>query len=60
MGTSVSALINASIRKELAENLEDLRAIRERENEDTLPFEEILISLQQDVEDIKRRLEREA
>ncbi len=48
MGVSVSALINDSLRNELREDLEDLQAIRERANEETVSFEEVLRSLKLD------------
>ena len=46
--TSISELVNTAVRKTLAEDAEDLAAFRERADEPTLSFEEL-------VQDLKRR-----
>jgi hypothetical protein len=46
--TSISELVSTAVRKSLAEDAEDLAAFRERAEEPTLAFEEL-------VRDLKRR-----
>jgi hypothetical protein len=46
--TSISELVNTAVRKTLAEDAEDLASFRERADEPTLAFEEL-------VQDLKRR-----
>jgi len=46
--TSISELVNTAVRRALAEDAEDLAAFRERADEPTLAFEEL-------VSDLKRR-----
>ena len=46
--TSVSDLVNQAIREALAEDLDDLQAFRDRENEPTMDFETFLKSLKSD------------
>lgn len=48
MDRTMSALIKEAIREDLAEEAEDLAAIRERAGERGIPFEEV-------VQDLKRR-----
>ena len=43
--SSVSDLVNQAIRDSLAEDLEDLQAFRDRENEPTMDFETFLTQL---------------
>jgi hypothetical protein len=45
---SISDLVNTAVRRSLAEDAEDLAAFRERANEPTLAFEDLL-------RDLKRR-----
>lgn len=45
---SISEIVNEAVRHELAEDTEDLAAVRERAGEPLLDFEEV-------VEDLKRR-----
>ncbi|MBN1435339.1 ribbon-helix-helix protein, CopG family [Candidatus Fermentibacterales bacterium] len=45
---SVSELINEAIRKELAEDAEDLASFRVRQNEPAVPFEEFVNKLKAD------------
>ena len=42
---SISELIDLAIRHELAEDEEDIRAFKERENESTISFESVLRDL---------------
>lgn len=46
--TSISELVNAAVRSTLAEDAEDLAAFRDRANEPTIAFEDL-------VRDLKRR-----
>ena len=46
--TSISELVNTAVRESLAEDAEDLAAFRDRADEPTLSFEEL-------VQDLKRR-----
>jgi hypothetical protein len=48
VSTSVSDLVNSAIRDSLHEDLEDLQAFRERENEPTIDFEKFLKQLKED------------
>ena len=48
VSTSVSDLVNSAIRDSLQEDLEDLQAFRERENEPTIDFEKFLKQLKED------------
>jgi len=48
VSTSVSDLVNSAIRDSLEEDLEDLQAFRERENEPTIDFEKFLKQLKKD------------
>ena len=48
VSTSVSDLVNSAIRDSLQEDLEDLQAFRDRENEPTMDFEEFLKKLKKD------------
>lgn len=43
--SSVSELVNQAIREALSEDLDDLQAFRDRENEPTMDFETFLKSL---------------
>lgn len=43
--SSVSDLVNEAIRESLAEDLDDLQAFRDRENEPTIDFETFLNGL---------------
>ncbi|MCC5807021.1 MAG: hypothetical protein JJU00_11900 [Opitutales bacterium] len=45
VSSSVSELVNQSIRESLAEDLEDLQAFKERESEPSLDFETFLKGL---------------
>ncbi|MFO7524819.1 MAG: CopG family transcriptional regulator [Ignavibacteriaceae bacterium] len=42
---SVSEIIERAVRRELSEDQEDLKAFKERENEDTVSFEKVLDDL---------------
>jgi len=44
-GRTLSDLLNEFVRQGLSEDLEDLAAVAEREEEETLPFEEALREL---------------
>ena len=46
--SSVSDLVNQAIRDALSEDLDDLQAFRDRENEPTMDFETFLKSLKSD------------
>lgn len=46
--SSVSDLVNQAIRDALTEDLDDLQAFRDRENEPTMNFETFLNSLKSD------------
>ena len=46
--SSVSDLVNQAIREALSEDLDDLQAFRDRENEPTMDFESFLKSLKSD------------
>ncbi|TVR51705.1 MAG: CopG family transcriptional regulator [Puniceicoccaceae bacterium] len=46
--SSVSDLVNDAVRQSFAEDLEDLEAFRDRENEPTVDFEEFLKKLKED------------
>ena len=46
--SSVSDLVNQAIREALSEDLDDLQAFRDRENEPTMDFETFLKSLKSD------------
>jgi len=46
--TSISELVNTAVRKSLSEDADDLAAFRDRADEPTLSFEEL-------VQDLKRR-----
>ncbi|WP_269525807.1 ribbon-helix-helix domain-containing protein [Coraliomargarita parva] len=46
--SSVSNLVNQAIREALSEDLDDLQAFRDRENEPTMNFETFLKSLKSD------------
>ncbi len=46
--SSVSDLVNQAIREALSEDLDDLQAFRDRENEPTMGFETFLKSLKSD------------
>lgn len=46
--SSVSDLVNQAIRDALSEDLDDLQAFRDRENEPTMNFETFLKSLKSD------------
>jgi histidinol dehydrogenase len=48
VSTSVSDLVNRTIRDSLQEDLEDLEAFHERENEPTIDFEKFLKQLKKD------------
>jgi hypothetical protein len=48
VSTSVSDLVNSAIRDSLEEDLEDLQAFREREDEPTIDFEKFLKQLKKD------------
>jgi len=48
VSTSVSDLVNSAIRDSLQEDLEDLGAFHERENEPTIDFEKFLKQLKKD------------
>jgi len=48
VSTSLSDLVNSAIRDSLQEDLEDLQAFRERENEPTIDFEKFLKQLKAD------------
>ncbi len=43
--TSISELVNTAVRESLAEDAEDLAAFRERADEPTLHFEELVLDL---------------
>jgi hypothetical protein len=45
--TSISELVNTAVRRTLAEDAEDLAAFRERADEPTLAFEELVRDLKQ-------------
>lgn len=46
--SSVSDLVNQAIREALSEDLDDLQAFRDRENEPTMDFESFLKTLKSD------------
>jgi len=46
--SSVSDLVNQAIREALSEDLDDLQAFRDRENEPTMDFETFLKSMKSD------------
>ena len=46
--SSVSELVNQAIREALSEDLDDLQAFRDRENEPTMDFETFLKRLKSD------------
>jgi len=48
VSTSVSDLVNDAIRTSLLEDLEDLQAFEDRENEPTIDFERFLKKLKKD------------
>ena len=48
VSSSVSDLVNQAIREALSEDLDDLQAFRDRENEPTMDFETFLKSLKND------------
>ena len=48
VSSSVSDLVNQAIRDALSEDLDDLQAFRDRENEPTMDFETFLKSLKSD------------
>ena len=43
--TSVSDYVNAAVKRALAEDAEDLQAFRDRADEPTIPFEEVIADL---------------
>lgn len=51
--SSVSEFVNEAIRESLAEDLDDLQAFRERENEPTIDFETFLNGLKKNARLLK-------
>jgi hypothetical protein len=43
--TNVSDYVNAAVKRALAEDAEDLQAFRDRADEPTIPFEEVIADL---------------